>query len=236
MLVEYREKPAFFAYFTGNVRRISLQLRLHGGGNRIRTPDTPLVYALRCRVSATYRSLRLETRVLEKPIRVWRRDFDGYDQVVNYGTVTPITSISTFTQNSCTNGLSQCVPTPNPNSPAGSPYFIPGFCNGPNGECLPLPYPFSNQRRNQYRGPGFFDSDLSVNKNFKLTERLALGIGANLYNVFNHPNFTNPDPTLGDSTFGTITGTTAPPTGPYGSFATGLPSGRIIQFQGKLVF
>ena len=161
---------------------------------------------------------------------------DGYDQVLNYGTVTPIASISTFTQNSCSNGLSHCVPMPNPNSPAGSPYFIPGFCNGPNGECLPLAYPFSNQHRNQYRGPGFFDSDLSVNKNFKLTERLAFGIGANFYNVFNHPNFTNPDPTLGDSTFGTITGTTAPPTGPYGSFATGLPSERIIQFQGKLVF
>ena len=33
----------------------------------------------------------------------------------------------------------------------------------------------------------------SVNKNFKLTERMAFGIGANFYNVFNHPNFTNPD-------------------------------------------
>ncbi len=95
---------------------------------------------------------------------------------------------------------------------------------------------FTNQRRNQYRGPGFFDSDFSINKNFKLTERLAFGFGANFYNVFNHPNFTNPDQYLGDSTFGQIQQTTAPPTGPYGSFFTGLPSGRIVQFQGKLVF
>ena len=51
---------------------------------------------------------------------------------------------------------------------------------------------FPNQGRNQFRGPGFFDSDLSVNKNFKLTERMAFGIGANLYNVFNHPNFAQP--------------------------------------------
>ncbi len=100
---------------------------------------------------------------------------------------------------------------------------------------------FPNQGRNQFRGPGFFDSDLSVNKNFKLTERMAFGIGANLYNVFNHPNFAQPvDSWTGTGTstgnFGQVFETTAPPTGPYGSFFSGLPSGRIIQFQGKLVF
>ena len=100
---------------------------------------------------------------------------------------------------------------------------------------------FPNQIRNQYRGPGFFDSDFSINKNFKLTERMAFGVGANFYNVFNHPNFASPVDTwtgTGSSlgTFGQVFNTTAPPTGPYGSFFTGLPSGRIIQFQGKLVF
>jgi hypothetical protein len=98
---------------------------------------------------------------------------------------------------------------------------------------------FPNQVRNQFRGPGFFDSDLSVNKNFKLTERVALGVGANLYNVFNHPNFASPVDTwtgVGSGNFGQVTQTTAPPTGPYGSFFAGLPSGRIIQFQGKVVF
>ena len=52
---------------------------------------------------------------------------------------------------------------------------------------------FPNQTRNGFRGPGFFDSDFTINKNFKLTERFAFGIGANFYNIFNHPNFTNPD-------------------------------------------
>jgi hypothetical protein len=95
---------------------------------------------------------------------------------------------------------------------------------------------FPNQTRNMYRGSPFFDSDLSVNKNFKLTERMAFGVGANLYNVFNHPNFASPSDTLGSGNFGQAFETTAPPTGPYGSFFAGLPSGRIIQFQGKLVF
>ena len=55
---------------------------------------------------------------------------------------------------------------------------------------------FPNQLRNQYRGPGFFDSDFSINKNFKLTERVAFGVGANFYNVFNHPNFAQPNNTV----------------------------------------
>ena len=93
-----------------------------------------------------------------------------------------------------------------------------------------------NQRRNGYRGPHFFDSDVTVGKNFKLTERFMFNFTTNFYNIFNHPNFTNPDLNLADGTFGQITTTTAPPTGPYGSFFTGLPSGRIIQFAGKITF
>ncbi len=95
---------------------------------------------------------------------------------------------------------------------------------------------FPNQIRNQYRGPGFFDSDFSLNKNIKLTEKMSFGLGANFYNVFNHPNFASPVNAFGAGNFGQVLQTTAPPTGPYGAFFTGLPSGRIIQFQGKLVF
>ena len=95
---------------------------------------------------------------------------------------------------------------------------------------------FPNQLRNQYRGPGFFDSDFSINKNFKLTERVAFGVGANFYNVFNHPNFAQPNNTFGSGTFGVVSAQTAPPTGPFGSFFAGLPANRIIQFQGKIVF
>jgi len=155
---------------------------------------------------------------------------DAFNVISNYGPSFPIASINQFAQNSCNNGFSQCVPFQSPTgSPVNPVYNIPALTGNP------LPY-FTNQGRNQYRGPGFFDSDFSINKNFKLTERLAFGFGANFYNVFNHPNFTNPDNFLGDSTFGQILQTTAPPTGPYGSFFTGLPSGRIVQFQGKLVF
>ena len=155
---------------------------------------------------------------------------DGYTTLGGYGPSITVANINSYVTGSCTNGNSQCVPSAiDAAGNLNSIYSSPGYTGGSLSS-------FSNQRRNTYRGPGFFDSDLSVNKNFKLTERLAFGFGANLYNIFNHPNFTNPDSTIGDSSFGQITSTTAPPTGPYGSFATGLPSGRIIQFQGKLMF
>jgi hypothetical protein len=95
---------------------------------------------------------------------------------------------------------------------------------------------FPNQRRNMFHGPGFFDSDLSVAKAFKLTERMAFSVGANFYNIFNHPNFDQPDAGFGDGTFGQILTTAPLPTTPYGAFFANLPSARIIQFQGKLVF
>ena len=119
----------------------------------------------------------------------------------------------------CSNGLSQCNNAAN--------FWDSTVAPPPN---------FPNQRRNMYRGPGYFDSDFTINKNFKLTERVAFGVGANFYNVFNHPNFDLPDNFLGDSTFGQILLTVPPPTGPYGAFFANLPSGRIIQFQGKIVF
>jgi hypothetical protein len=95
---------------------------------------------------------------------------------------------------------------------------------------------FPNQVRNAYRGPGFFDTDLSINKNFKVTERVAFGIGANAYNVLNHPNFAQPSNLYGTTTFGEVTEQTAPPTGPFGSFFPGSPAGRILQLQAKIVF
>ncbi len=129
------------------------------------------------------------------------------------------------------------------------PLSIPNVLNAGEGSCVnPLSTclsssnfasattAFGNEVRNSFRGPHLFDSDFSINKNFKLTERMAFGIGANMYNVFNHPNFDLPVNVLGSPVFGTIINASLPPTGPYGSFFANLPSARVIQFQGKLVF
>jgi hypothetical protein len=99
-----------------------------------------------------------------------------------------------------------------------------------------LPTAYSTQRRNQYTGPRFFDMDMGLFKTFKITEGVQLGVGAQAYNVFNHPNFQNPDNTLGDSTFGQINSMQPMPTSPYGVFLGFDSSVRVVQVSGKIIF
>ena len=42
--------------------------------------------------------------------------------------------------------------------------------------------------RNAFRGPGAWNLDCAVNKNFKLTERVGLTFRAEGFNIFNHHN------------------------------------------------
>jgi hypothetical protein len=50
------------------------------------------------------------------------------------------------------------------------------------------PYPASMTKRNAFRGPGFWNLDSGVYKNFRLTERFKLQFRAEMYNMFNHAN------------------------------------------------
>lgn len=152
--------------------------------------------------------------------------FDDTTFLPNFGTG-PAQVVAANGQMNCQNGKSQCL------NPAAF-------------ESVSAYGAYPTQARNMFRGPAFFDSDLSVNKNIKLTERFAFQLGANLYNVFNHPNFANPNGNLSNfnaagvgepgGNFGLITRTTAPPTTPYGASFAGSLSGRIIQIQSKVIF
>ena len=51
------------------------------------------------------------------------------------------------------------------------------------------PQRFGNAGRNNVRGPGLFNTDLSLFRTFGLTERLKVQFRAEALNVFNHPNF-----------------------------------------------
>ena len=92
------------------------------------------------------------------------------------------------------------------------------------------------QNRNQYRGPKYFDMDMALFKTFRIKETASLGIGMSAFNVFNHPNFANPDSSLGDGTFGQITGTLGVPTSPYGNFLGFDSSVRVVQLSAKINF
>lgn len=97
---------------------------------------------------------------------------------------------------------------------------------------------FPTQARNQYRGPGFVDFDMSLFKTFSIRERMKFGIGATAFNVFNHPNFFLPNNTFvtGDPTFGQISSMTPSPTSPYGAFFGFDSSVRVVQLSAKIEF
>ena len=87
---------------------------------------------------------------------------------------------------------------------------------------------FGNLGRNVVIGPGFNNTDFSVLKDTKLTERIHAQFRAELFDVFNHANFGPPGNVVGSPGFGRITNT---------RFATGeTGSSRQVQFALKLVF
>jgi len=50
------------------------------------------------------------------------------------------------------------------------------------------PYPSTMTGRNTFRAPGVWNADLSIHKDFKLTESKSLQFRAEMFNVFNHSN------------------------------------------------
>ena len=52
---------------------------------------------------------------------------------------------------------------------------------------------FGNIHRNQFTGPGEFLSDMSIFKNFTITESVKAQFQAEFFNVFNHPIYANPN-------------------------------------------
>jgi hypothetical protein len=96
---------------------------------------------------------------------------------------------------------------------------------------------FGTVSRNHFRGPAYFNTDLSIKKNFRLTDSgLTFEMGANAYNILNHPNFANPDNSVADGTFGQIQSTVTPASSPYGNFQGAAVSGRVLQLELQVKF
>ena len=93
-----------------------------------------------------------------------------------------------------------------------------------------------NQGRNSFRGPNYFNTDLSVLKYTKITERAQLGVGFQFFNLFNHPNFDQPVGDIANPNFGLIQRTVNTPTSILGSFLGGDASPRLIQLKAELKF
>jgi hypothetical protein len=104
---------------------------------------------------------------------------------------------------------------------------------------------FGTMGRNIFRDTGFHNVDLSLSKSFKFGERIKAQFRVETFNIFNHPNFANPNG--GTSTYGQ--GATADPSQP-GLFGCGCAtpdnaafnpvlgsgSNRAIQLGLKFIF
>ena len=80
---------------------------------------------------------------------------------------------------------------------------------------------FGTAGRNILRGPGYFDVDASLFKEFNFTERWRLQFRAEAFNMENRANFQNPTASVSSGTFGRITAANDP---------------RVLQFALKLFF
>jgi hypothetical protein len=82
-------------------------------------------------------------------------------------------------------------------------YFDPrAFTGVPTGQVR-----FGTSGRDILRGPGFFNLDASLFRDFRLTERFKLQLRAEEFSLTNTPHFANPGTSWPSSTFGVITST-----------------------------
>ncbi|HLZ40019.1 MAG TPA: carboxypeptidase-like regulatory domain-containing protein [Candidatus Sulfotelmatobacter sp.] len=118
------------------------------------------------------------------------------------------------------------------NGGKGQPLY--GFANPSQANAdFVGPIGFNVGGRNNLRGPSYFDMDAGLAKAFPLSsERFALKFRADAFNVFNHPNFSNPcsDITNVSCLFGTISSTVGT------SIRNGGPSARVLQLALRLEF
>ena len=113
--------------------------------------------------------------------------------LVNPGNINNYVKLSCFTlplQPATVPAGVNCIPFSNPAS------GTPPTCSNLLG----------NGGRNEIYGPNLINTDFSVRKNTKMTERLTLQLRAEIFNLFNHPSFLPP---IANSTFFNADGSAA---------------------------
>lgn len=85
---------------------------------------------------------------------------------------------------------------------------IPAFSAVPVSSASSLPIRPGNLGRGVIRGPGFWNTDLSLGKNFKIAEKVQLQIRLDAFNALNHTSLTSFASTdITNSSFGRFTNT-----------------------------
>ena len=91
---------------------------------------------------------------------------------------------------------------------------------------------FGNAGRNILRGPGYFNLDMSLMRNFRITERFTFQFEADAFGVTNTPHFNTPNTNISGGSFGAVTSTLVTTNASLG----GSGGQRQWWFAGKLIF
>jgi hypothetical protein len=91
------------------------------------------------------------------------------------------------------------------------------------GSAIPLPGQLGNTGRNYFIAPIYFQTDASLSKKFKLTEKLNFDFRVDAKNLTKNPSFDNPTALITSGTWGRINDTVT-------------NNARRIQFSGKINF
>ena len=115
------------------------------------------------------------------------------------------------------------------------------------GSCIPSTFHFGSLGRNSLPGPHYRNFDLSLFKTTKITEQVKVQVRVEVFNIFNHPNFSSPllPSFIADAAFNGLDATgrgigflpiTVTPDVGIGNPFLGGGGSRNIQFAARLIF
>jgi hypothetical protein len=93
----------------------------------------------------------------------------------------------------------------NPNLPSGQRTINAWFNVAAFG--IPAQYTFGNAGVGIIQGPGFFNADVGIHRDFRIKEKFRLTYRWEMFNALNRANFSLPSASIGNATAGTISGT-----------------------------
>ena len=194
--------------------------RGNGSGDIRHNFATNVMYDLP--VGAGHRFLGSSHGVANRLASGWRLSALG---ILHTGIATTVyINTNTFGNGNFTNQRPDAVPNVDPYA---HPRSVDQWLN-PSAFAIPASGTFGNLGRNTVSGPSFKQIDFSIIKNTKIGEARNLEFRVEMFNVFNHPNFDEPNTFVGTSAFGKIFNT-------FGR-TIGLGTSRQIQMGLKFNF
>jgi hypothetical protein len=176
---------------------------------------------VRHRVSANF-SYALPFGRANKFVSGWQ-----LNTIVTLQTGFPFTALVTANRSGDGNARNPDRPDVNPNFTGKVLLRDPNHWFDPHAFLLPTAGTYGNLGRATLTGPGLAEVDPSLVKNTALTERVNLQFRAEFFNVFNHSNFSTPNPAV-------FQGAVYSPSA--GVITSESTTSRQIQFGLKLIF